>query len=103
VWFGLALTAVAPDAELQEAIASWDRAFAEGRLDEFSAFFADDAHLLIHHQETLVAKEAIRASFAAIFDQFDTSAFEPRYDVVDVHGDRAYVLASFEEVLEPTA
>jgi ketosteroid isomerase-like protein len=92
---------VAPDAELKETIEAFDQAFAEGRLDEFSAFFADDAQLLIHQQETVIAKEKIRASFGQVFDGFDTSAYEPRYEIIDVHGNRAYVLASFDEVLRP--
>ena len=35
------------------------------------------------------------------FDGFDTSAYEPRYESIDVHGNRAYVLASFDELLRP--
>jgi ketosteroid isomerase-like protein len=46
-------------------------------------------------------KEAIRAHFDWIFDHFDTSAYAPRYDIIDVHGDQAYILASFDEVLRP--
>lgn len=48
-----------------------------------------------------MGKQAVRASFASVFASFDTSAYEPRYEMIDVHGDRAYVLASFEEVLRP--
>jgi ketosteroid isomerase-like protein len=89
------------DAELKNTIEAFDRAFSEGRLEEFSEFFAGDAQLLVHQQETVVGKEAIRASFGPVFDGFDTSAYEPRYETIDVHGDRAYVLASFSEVLRP--
>ncbi|MBD0292519.1 MAG: nuclear transport factor 2 family protein [Jiangellaceae bacterium] len=92
---------VAPSAELKQAIDAFDRSFLEGRLDEFSAFFADDAQLLIHEQETVIGKEAIRASFDLVFEGFDTSAYAPRHEIIDVHGDRAYVLASFDEVLRP--
>lgn len=80
---------VAPDAELKETIEVFDRAFAEGQLDEFSTFFADDAHLLIHQQGTVIGQETIRASFGPVFDGFGTSAYEPRYEIIDVHGNRA--------------
>jgi uncharacterized protein (TIGR02246 family) len=95
------MTDQAVDPDLKATVDAFDRAFQEGRLDEFSSFFAEDAHLLIHQQETLVGRDAIRDSFAPVFDGFDTSAYEPRYDIIDVHGDRAYVLCSFEEVLRP--
>jgi ketosteroid isomerase-like protein len=49
----------------------------------------------------VIGKEAIRAHFDWVFDGFDTSAYAPRYEIIDVHGDRAYVLASFDEVLRP--
>lgn len=88
-------SSVALEAELSETIDSFDRAFSEGRLDEFSAGFADDAQLLIHQQETITGKEAISASFGQVFDQFDTSAYQPRYEIIDVRGNRAYVLVSF--------
>jgi uncharacterized protein (TIGR02246 family) len=91
----------APDPELNEAIEAFDRAFSEGQLDELLAFFASDAQLLIHQQEAVIGREAIRSSFAGVFDDFDTSSYETRYDVIDVHGDRAYALASFDEVLRP--
>ena len=90
---------VSADSQLQTAIEAFDRSFSEGRLDEFSAFFADEAEVLIHLQEPVVGGEAIRDSFAEVFDGFDTSAYEPRYEIVDVHGDRAYVLLAFDEVL----
>jgi ketosteroid isomerase-like protein len=92
-------SSVALEAELSETIDSFDRAFSEGRLDEFSAGFADDAQLLIHQQETITGKEAISASFGQVFD--DTSAYQPRYEIIDVRGNRAYVLVSFDEVLRP--
>jgi uncharacterized protein (TIGR02246 family) len=90
-----------PDAELREAIDAFDRAFAGGRLDRFSAFFADDARLLLHQQEEVFGKDGIVVAFAEVFHGFDTSAYEPRYEIIDVKGDRGYVLLSFDEVLRP--
>ena len=50
---------------------------------------------------TVTGREAIRASFGQVFDQFDTSAYQPQYEIIDVRGNRAYVLVSFDEVLRP--
>jgi ketosteroid isomerase-like protein len=91
----------ADDGELKKTIDAFDRAFSEGRLGEFLAFFADDAQLLIHQQETVIGKEAIRDSFGPVFEGFDTSAYQPRYEIINVHGNLAYVLASFDEALRP--
>lgn len=76
------------DAELEQAIDSFDRAFIEGRLDDFLTFFAEDARLLLHNQEPVGSKEAITAAFRPVFDGFDASAYDPRYEIVDAHDDR---------------
>jgi ketosteroid isomerase-like protein len=47
--------------------------------------------------------EAIREAFAGVFEGFDTSAYEPTVDILDVHGDHGYVLVSFRETLRPRA
>jgi ketosteroid isomerase-like protein len=91
----------AAEAELRKSLDAFDRAFSAGRLDELLAFFADDAQLLLHHQETRIGKKPIRDTFGPVFDGFDTSAYQPRYESIDVHGNLAYVLASFDEALRP--
>jgi uncharacterized protein (TIGR02246 family) len=91
----------APEGDLREAIDAFDRAFSEGGLEEFADLLAEDAHLLVHQEETMIGKEAIVAAFAQVFEGFDTSRYEPRYDVIDVHGDNGYVLGSFDETLAP--
>ena len=45
------------------------------------------------------ARRAIRSAFRPVFEQIEAAEYRPRYEVVDVHGDRAYVLGSFDEVL----
>lgn len=87
--------------EIEPAIESFDRAFIEGRLEDFLAHFADDAQLLLHNQEAVVGKEAIAGAFRPVFDGFDASAYDPHYEFVDVHDGHGYVLASFTEVLRP--
>jgi ketosteroid isomerase-like protein len=94
-------TVAARTAELTESLDAFDRAFAEGRPEEFSAFFADDAQLLLNNLETVIGGEAIGALFAGAFEAFDYSAYEVQYDIIDVHGDQAYVLGSYDELICP--
>jgi ketosteroid isomerase-like protein len=85
--------------ELLAALDAFDRAFIEGRAEELGALFADDAQLLLHNQRTIVGQQSITEAFRETFAAFDTSAYEPTYETVEVHTDNAYVLASFTEVL----
>jgi ketosteroid isomerase-like protein len=94
-------TVAAGTAELRESLNAFDRAFAEGAIEEVSAFFADDAQVLLNNSEAIIGGEAIRAFFGGFLSAFDTSAYEAQYDITDVHGDQAYVLGSFDELLCP--
>src|SRR3712207_4736946 len=87
--------------ELLAALDLFDRAFIEGRAEELGALFADDAQLLLHNQSTIVGQQSITEAFRETFAAFDTSAYEPAYDTVEVHTDRAFVLGAFTEVLRP--
>ncbi|HSM01310.1 MAG TPA: nuclear transport factor 2 family protein, partial [Acidimicrobiia bacterium] len=73
--------------------------FAGGRTDEFLAFFADDARVLLHEQQAIEGIESIAASFTELFAEVDTSAFVVTPDLVDIEGDRVHVLAEFTETL----
>ena len=87
--------------ELLAALDAFDRAFIEGCAEELGALFADDAQLLLHNQPTIVGQQSITEAFRETFAAFDTSAYEPAYDTVEVYTDRAYVLGAFTEVLRP--
>ena len=89
------------DLDLRDAIDRFDRAFAAGDAEAFFETFVSDARVLIHQEEALEGIEAIRSSFGPLFEAIDTSEYRARYEVVDTHGDRGYVLSSFDEVLRP--
>ncbi|MGH8925317.1 MAG: YybH family protein [Acidimicrobiia bacterium] len=89
--------------ELDKALAAFSQTFSTGDGDGFLALFTDDAEVLLHEQPKLVGTAAIREMFIELFATIDTSEFEIDYDVVDIHGDRAYVLAAFRETLQPKA
>ncbi len=86
---------------LLAALEAFDRAFIEGHTEELSTLFANDAQLLLHHQPAIVGRQAITEAWRETFADFDTSAYAPSYETVEVHTDRAYVLGSFTEVLRP--
>jgi ketosteroid isomerase-like protein len=87
--------------EFEEALQRFDDAFRSGHAQDFIDFFAEDCRALFHHQATIEGREAVGEAFRQILSMFDTSAYEPDYDVADVTGDQAYVLGSFREVLRP--
>jgi ketosteroid isomerase-like protein len=80
-----------------------DHAWRDGLADELGALFAEDAHELLNNRAAVVGRKAIVHGFAQLAAAFDTSSYAPRYDIVDVRGNHAYVLGSFDEVLRPRA
>lgn len=87
--------------DLHAALQAFDDAFLGGRLDDVTSLFSDDAQLLVHHQPGVSGSEVIRSAFARFFEQFAISAYDPTYELIDTHDDRAYVLLSFTQVLRP--
>jgi len=87
--------------KLEEALRRFDDAIRNGRSQDVIHLFAEDSRALVHYQATIDGRKAIGEAFRQFFDMFDWSAYEPGYDVVDVIGDTAYVLGSFDEVLRP--
>ena len=74
-------------------------AFAAGDADAFAACFAEDARLFLLYNEPAEGRDAIREKWRSGFVRFDTSAWEPRLDLLDVHGDRAYAFGTYTERL----
>lgn len=87
------------DQDLNAAMGVLDDAFREGDAAKLAAMFTEDAQLLTHESSAVVGRPAIQDFFLVVFDQFDTSAYSPEYELAEVHGDRAYAIGSFEEVL----
>lgn len=85
--------------ELHEALQAFDDALADKRLHDVASLFSEDAQLLVHQQPAVSSREAIRSAFARFFEQFDISAYEPMYELIDINDDRAYTRSSFTEVL----
>lgn len=96
-------TKSASDPALREAMEALDRAWRDGLAAELGDLFAEDAYQLLNNMEAVVGRDAIQRDFAQLAAAFDTSAYAPRYDIIDVHDDHAYVLGSFDEALRPRA
>ena len=96
---GIGMSGNVAETDVAELLDAWHAAFADGDADRFAAFFAEDATLYLLHREPIEGRDAIRDYWASGFARLDTSAWEPRTEVVDVHGDHAYAFGTYTERL----
>jgi len=85
--------------EVAELLQAWHAAFAAGDADRFAALFTEDARLYMLHREPATGRDAIRERWASGFARFDTSAWEPHTELIEVHGDHAYAFGTYSERL----
>jgi ketosteroid isomerase-like protein len=78
-------------------------AFAAGDVGRCTTLFADDAKLCLLYREALDGRDAIRAWFEESFERVDTSAWEPRTELLEVHDDAAYAYGTYTERLRTRA
>jgi uncharacterized protein (TIGR02246 family) len=93
---------VTEDSGREGVVALLDRshaAFAAGNADAFAACFAEDARLFLLHNEAVEGRDAIREKWRSGFARLDTSAWEPRLALLEVHGDHAYAFGTYTERL----
>ncbi len=74
-------------------------AFAAGDATRFAALFAAHARMYLLHREPAEGRDAIEARWRSGFERFDTSAWEPRVELVEIGGDHASVFATYTERL----
>jgi uncharacterized protein (TIGR02246 family) len=87
------------DDGVRALVAAADAAFAAGDADRYTDLFVDDGRLYMLHREPAVGRSAIRERWAAGFARFDTSAWEPRLEIVEVAGDIGCAFATYTERL----
>ena len=85
------------DAGLAAMLTAYDAAFAGDDADRVAGFFAVDGRLQWPEEEDIVGREAIRDAFREFVAVFHTIAWEPSYQVVEVTGERAFLLGRFVE------
>jgi uncharacterized protein (TIGR02246 family) len=90
-----------PDArrEVVDLVKEADAAFAAGDAARYATLFTEDARLYILHGEPAEGRRAIEERWRSGFERFDTSAWEPRHELVEVHGDFASVFETYTERL----
>jgi len=74
-------------------------AFAAGDADAFAACFADDAQLHLLHREAVTGRDAIRDLWRDFFARADTSEWEPRNELLEIHDEHAYAFSTYTERL----
>jgi uncharacterized protein (TIGR02246 family) len=84
---------------VDERIAHFHAAFAAGDAARFAESFATDGRLFLLHREPLEGREAIRDHFTETFAQFDTSAWEPTTELVELHEPHAHAFGTYTERL----
>jgi ketosteroid isomerase-like protein len=91
-----------PAVERDRVIELLDRshaAFAAGDADAFAACFAEDARLFLLHNEAAEGRDAIREKWRLGFVRLDTSAWEPRLEMLDLGGGHAHAFTVYTERL----
>ena len=74
-----------------------DLAFAAGDADAWAACFAEDARVFLLHREAMEGRDAIRDRWREFFARLDTSSWEPRRELIEVHGDAARAFGTYTE------
>jgi len=92
-----------PTDEVALALDAFDRTFASGDPNALAELFAPDARLLLLHREPIEGRPAIREHWTRLFGDYDPAAWRAEHEVIDVHGDRAYSLSVYSEMLVPRA
>lgn len=93
------MTGTGDDAGIRALIAEADATFAAGDADRYAALFTEDAIVVILHSEPALGRTAIRERWTAAFARLDTSAWEPRVELIEIAGDLAHAYTTYTERL----
>jgi uncharacterized protein (TIGR02246 family) len=85
--------------EVLDLVHEADLAFAAGDASRYAALFTEDGRVYLLHSDPAEGRASIEARWRAAFDRLDTSAWEPRTELVEVHGDHAAVFGTYTERL----
>ena len=86
---------------LLKAMEAFDRAFREHRPDDLAAMYAQDGRLMFPLMEDIVGRQPIAEVFTQFMSAYETESNELEREVIDICGERAYVLGRFIEVRTP--
>jgi ketosteroid isomerase-like protein len=88
---------------LRLAFSRLDSNFAQGLEKETADLFAEDGRLMWPGMDDIVGREAIEAALGEFFKEFDTLAFSPDRQIVELFGGKAFTIGRFLEDLAPKA
>ncbi len=72
----------------------WAEYYKAGDLEGLMTLYVDDVVVALHGQPALYGKEAVRDYFAPRIGKADTE-FELDYELVEVHGEIAYIISKY--------
>ncbi|MFX1369787.1 MAG: YybH family protein [Promethearchaeota archaeon] len=86
---------------LLNAMKGLHSAFSEGRALDMSNLFSEDAILMSPNAPDIVGRELIQQAFVGFMETYETEAFEPKQEIIDVSERRAVSLGNFIEMRTP--
>ena len=89
------------DHPVADLMRTFDTVFAAGDADGFAGLFCEDGQMLLLHSDPIVGRAAIAERWQVFFGRHDTSAWDARTELLEVHGDSAYILRTYQETLVP--
>lgn len=72
----------------------WSEYYRAGDLDGLMTLYMDDVIVALHGQPALYGKQAVRDYFSTRIGKAETT-FELDYELVEVHGDIAYIISKY--------
>lgn len=72
----------------------WAEYYQAGDLDALMTLYVDDVVVALHGQPALFGRDAVRDYFAPRLGKAETT-FELDYEVVEVHGNLAYIISKY--------
>ncbi len=86
---------------LRLAMSKLDYTFSQGLEAEMAELFSEDARLMWPGEEDIVGREAITSAFAEFFGQFTTLSYLPDRQIVEVCGNKVFIIGRFIEDFVP--
>lgn len=72
----------------------WSEYYRAGDLDGLMSLYMEDVIVALHGQPALYGKQAVREYFSTRIGKAETT-FELDYELVEVHGDIAYIISKY--------
>ncbi len=84
---------------VDERLAAFHAAFAAGDAKRFADCFDEGGRMYLLHRDPLEGRSAIREHWEGAFAKYDTSAWQPVTELVEMRDDHAYAFGTYTERL----